>query len=26
MPYDDVEHVAVTRAFLKDPRAFLRRL
>ncbi len=24
--YDDVEHVTLTRSFLKDPQAFLRRL
>ncbi|MCP4327620.1 MAG: AAA family ATPase [Alphaproteobacteria bacterium] len=26
VPYDDIEHVAVTRAFLNDPKRFLRRL
>jgi len=26
MEYDDVEHVAITKAFLSDPEAYLRRL
>src|SRR5256885_4195534 len=26
LPYEDLEHVALTRAFLNDPAAFLRRL
>ena len=26
VPYDEVEHVALTRSFLTNPRAFLRRL
>ena len=26
VPYEDLEHVALTRAFLNDPGAFLRRL